>query len=173
MLQEVIAEDVGLELHIDKALRPVLMGERYLGKPVALIGDPSGISKSSIYEESTFDVLKRMGMHAFPAPTNDIDPRLRAVEAFLLGQRDGGPAFIIDRDRCPVLVRALGGGYRYAKTRNGMRKLLPDKNEYSHVMDALQYLCLAAHGGMSGMMAQRLIKRPRSTRQKMRAGAWT
>ena len=82
--------------------------------------------------------------------------------------------FIIDRDRCPVLVRALGGGYRYARTRNGQRKLVPDKNEYSHVMDALQYLCLARtrrHG--CSMMAQRLIKRPRNIRPKMRAGAWT
>ena len=173
VLQEVIAEDIGLEMHVEKALRPTLMNERYLGKPVAMIGDPSGISKSSIYEETTFDVLKRLGMHAFPAPTNDIDPRLRAVEAFLLGQRDGGPAFIIDRDRCPVLVRALGGGYRYARTRTGTRKLVPDKNEYSHVMDALQYLCLAAHGGMSGMMAVRLGRRPRVVRPKMSAGAWT
>ena len=173
VLQEVIAEDIGLEMHIEKALRPQLMQERYLGRPIAIVGDPSGISKSSIYEETTFDVLKRMGMHAFPAPTNDIDPRLRAVEAFLLGQRDGGPAFIIDRDRCPVLVRALGGGYRYAKTRTGLRKLVPDKNEYSHVMDALQYLCLAAHGGMAATFAVRLGRRPRIVRQKMRAGAWT
>jgi hypothetical protein len=173
VLQEVIAEDIGLELHVEKALRPVLMHERYFGKPVAMVGDPSGISKSSIYEESTFDVLKRMGLNAFPAPTNDIDPRLRAVEAFLLGQRDGGPAFIIDRDRCPVLVRALGGGYRYDRTRNGVRRPLPAKNEYSHVMDALQYLCLAAHGGMANMITTRLGRRPRVVRQKMRAGAWT
>ena len=173
ILQEVIAEDTGLERHIESALRPALLQERYLGKPCALVGDPSGISKSSIYEETTFDVLKRMGLHAFPAPTNDIDPRLRAVEAFLLGQRDGGPAFIIDRDRCPVLVRALGGGYRYARTRMGTRKLSPDKNEYSHVMDALQYLCLAAHGGMQSMITKRLTHRPRVVRNKMRAGAWT
>ena len=173
VLEEVIAEDIGLEMHIERALRPALMGARYLGKPIAMVGDPSGISKSSIYEETTFDVLKRMGMHAFPAPTNDIDPRLRAVEAFLLGQRDGGPAFIIDRDRCPVLVRALGGGYRYARTRMGLRKVLPDKNEYSHVMDALQYLCLAAHGGMQNMISKRLTHRPRVVRTKMRAGAWT
>jgi len=173
VLQEVIAEDTGLEMHVEKALRPALLQERYLGKPVAMVGDPSGISKSSIYEETTFDVLKRLGMHAFPAPTNDIDPRLRAVEAFLLGQRDGGPAFIIDRERCPVLVRALGGGYRYARTRTGMRKLVPDKNEYSHVMDALQYLALAAHGGMAATFAVKLTRRPRVVRQKMRAGAWT
>ena len=173
VLQEVVAEDIGLELHVEKALRPALFQERYLGRPIAMVGDPAGVSKSSIYEETTFDVLKRLGLNAFPAPTNDIDPRLRAIEAFLLGQRDGGPAILFDRDRCPVLVRAMAGGYRYAKTKQGVRKPLPDKNEYSHIIDALQYACLAAHGGMSGLFAKRMAHRPRSTRPRMPVGAWT
>jgi hypothetical protein len=173
VLQEVIAEDIGLELHINRALRPVLAHERYWGHPVMIVGDPSGNAKDSIYEETTFDVIKRMGLNAHPAPTNDIDPRLRAVEAFLLGQRDGGPAFIIDGDRCPVLVRALAGGYRYARTRTGVRKLLPEKNEYSHISDALQYAALAAHGGMMGYLSKRLTHRPRVVRAPMRAGGWT
>jgi hypothetical protein len=173
VLQEVVAEDIGLELHVEKALRPALFQERYLGRPVAMVGDPAGVSKSSIYEETTFDVLKRLGMNAFPAPTNDIDPRLRAIEAFLLAQRDGGPAILFDRDRCPVLIRAMAGGYRYAKTKQGVRKPLPDKNEYSHIIDALQYACLAAHGGMSGLFAKRMAYRPRSTKPKMPVGAWT
>lgn len=172
VLQEVIAEDVGLEMHLEKVLRPMLAHERYLGRPVAMIGDPSGVSKSSIYEETTFDVLKRLGFNAFPAPTNDIDPRLRAIEAFLLGQRDGGPAMMFDRDRCPVLVRAMAGGYRYAKTKAGVRKPLPDKNEYSHVVDALQYAALAAHGGMSGYFARKMAHRPRITRPKITAASW-
>ncbi len=173
VLQEVIAEDIGLEMHLEKMLRPTLMHERYLGRPIAMVGDPSGVSKSSIYEETTFDVLKRLGFNAFPAPTNDIDPRLRAIEAFLMGQRDGGPAIIFDRDRCPVLIRAMAGGYRYAKTKAGVRKPLPDKNEYSHVIDALQYAALAAHGGMSGYFAKRMAVRPRSTRSKITAASWS
>jgi hypothetical protein len=173
VLEEVIAEDIGLELHIERALRPVLRSERYAGHPIVLVGDPSGKAKSSIYEETTFDILKRMGLNAFPAPTNDIDPRLRAVEAFLLAQRDGGPAFMIDGGRCPVTVRGLGGGYRYEKTRAGIRKLLPAKDEYSHSNDALQYAALAAHGGMMGFLAKRLTARPRIDRPKMRAGGWT
>lgn len=173
VLEEVAAEDIGLEAHIQRALRPALMHERYLGKAVAMVGDPSGISKSSIYEETTFDVLKRLGFMAFPAPTNDIDPRLRAVEAFLEAQRDGTAAILFDEDRCPTLIRAMGGGYRYAKTRAGNRKPTPDKNEYSHIADALQYACLSAHGGMAGLFAKKMAHRPRSTRPKMRAGAWT
>jgi hypothetical protein len=173
VLQEVIAEDIGLELHVERALRPALFSERYLGLATAMVGDPAGVSKSSIYEETTFDVLKRLGFMAFPAPTNDIDPRLRAIEAFLLGQRDGGPAMLIDRDRCPVLVRALAGGYRYAKTRNGVRKPLPDKNEFSHVIDALQYAALAAHGGMTGYFTRLMTRRPTTARPRVSSGGWT
>lgn len=173
VLEEVIAEDIGLELHIERSLRPALNSIRFLGRPIAIVGDPAGRQRSSIYEETTFDVLKRSGFMAFPAPTNDLDPRLRAIEAFLLAQRDGGPAILIDRDRCPTIVRALGGGYRYAKTRAGMRKPTPDKNQFSHIMDALQYAALAAHNGMSGMIAGRLQQRPRRDRARMTAGAWT
>jgi hypothetical protein len=72
-------------------------------------------------------------------------------------------------------VRALSGGYRYARTRNGVRRPTPDKNEYSHIIDALQYAALAAHGGMVGMIAGRLSRSTRSMtpRVKVTAGAWT
>jgi hypothetical protein len=118
--------------------------------------------------------VKRAGFAAYPAPTNDIDKRLRAVEAYLLAQRDGGAAMIIDRERCPTIVRALNGGYRYAKTRNGVRKPLPDKNEYSHIADALQYAAVAAHGGMSGMLSSRLQRGKRQHGRPMAsASGWT
>lgn len=173
VLAEAPAQDIGLERHLQEFLRPLLMEERYLGRPVALVGDPAGVSKSSIYEETTFDVLKRLGFSAFPAPTNDIDPRIRAVEAFLLAQRDGGPAILFDSKRCPTIIRAMGGGYRYAKTNDGRRKPKPDKNEYSHVADALQYACLAAHGGMGEMVAKHLLRRPTGPRIIISPEAWT
>lgn len=174
VLEECPAEDVGLELHVNRTLRPRLQQPRYLGKPIALIGDPAGRAKDSIYEENSFDVLKRMGFMAFPAPTNDIDPRIRAVDALLLRQVDGGPAIIFDRTRCPTLVRAMSGGYRYGKTRTGQRKPVPEKNKFSHPSDALQYSCLAAHGGMvSTSVAQRLRGRNVGTRPAPSASGWT
>lgn len=173
VLEEVMASDIGLELHIERNLRPKVLQDRYLGRPMAIMGDPAGKAKSTTYEETSFDALKRMGFNAFPAPTNDIDKRLRAVEAFLLSQRDGGPAILIDRGRCPELVRALSGGYRYAKTRAGVRKPHPDKNAYSHVSDALQYAALAAHGGMVSMISSRIMPRPRRERKQFSSRAWT
>jgi len=174
VLEEIIAEGIGLELHIDRAVRPVLLGERYLGKPVAMIGDPAGMAKESIGEETSFDALVRLGFAAFPAPTNDIDPRLRAVESWLLGQADGGGKILIDKVRCPVLIRALAGGYRYAKTRAGVRKPLPSKTHpFSDIVDALQYVCLTAHGRMGELMARHLLRRRRVASKPVSAGAWT
>lgn len=174
VLGEAAAEDIGLELHVQQTLRPLLMTDRYLNKSLAIIGDPAGVAKSSIYEETSFDVLKRMGFMAFPAPTNDLDPRLRAIESFLLAQRDGGPAIIIDKDKCPTIVKALAGGYRFAKTRSGQRKPTPDKNWASHPIDALQYAALAAHGGMvTTMIAQRVRTRTSKVRPAPSARGWT
>lgn len=147
VLGEVPAENIGLDKHIQTNLRPILMHERYRNRPIALVGDPAGVAKDSLYEETSFDMLKRHGFSAFPAASNDIDTRLRAVETWLLEQRSGEAAILIDGTRCPKLVRALSGGYKYEKDRKGQRKPKPDKNEYSHPADALEYACMAALGG--------------------------
>jgi hypothetical protein len=160
VLQEVIAEDTGLELHVDRALRPILLSERFMGRAVGLID-----------EETSFDALKRLGFAAFPAPTNDIDPRLRAVEQWLM-RRDG---VLIDGTNCPTLVRALSGGYRYAKTRAGLRKPTPTKSHpYSDIVDAFQYVCLIAQGRMHELMAMHLTNRRRAPAgPPVSAAAWT
>jgi hypothetical protein len=173
VLEEIIAEDIGLELQLQRAIRPALMQDRYLGKSVYIVGDPAGKQRSTLYEETSFDLIKRNGLLAFPAPTNDVAKRINAVESWLLGSRDGGPAVLFDRERCPTLIRALNGGYRYGKTRAGQRKAMPDKNEYSHVMDAFQYACVAAHGGMTDMIANRIMKRTRGGRERVSSAAWT
>jgi hypothetical protein len=175
VLEEVEAEDIGLELHVQRNLRPRLMQDRYVGRGVAIIGDPAGAAKGSIYEETSFDALKRMHFMAFPAPTNDLDPRIRAIEAFLVAPASSaGPRMLISRRRCPTVVRALGGGYRYGKTRSGQRKPVPEKNEWSHPIDALQYAALAAHGGMvSSVVAQRLRVKTAPPQGAMSAAAWT
>lgn len=175
ILEEIATEDLGLELHIQQYLRPILFSERYMGKPIYVIGDPAGNQRSTTYEETSFDVLKRNGLMAFPAPTNDIDKRLRAVEAFLLSQRDGGPGFLIDKTKCPKLTLALNGMYRYARSKsNGQLKALPDKNHpWSDLADALQYVCLAAHGGFASYVANRLYKRQVVEKPRFNARAWT
>lgn len=172
VLEEVPAEDIGLELHVIRSLRPKLMQDRYLGRPVCVVGDPAGMAKSSISEETSFDVIKRLGLATMPAPTNDLDPRIRSIEALLLQQRDGGPTLVIDGSRCPKIVRAMDGGYRYGKTKSGQRKPTPNKDNYSHCADALQYACLVVHGGMTGLITSRLT-RSKSRKPAPSARGWT
>ena len=174
VLEEVIAEDTGLETHIDRSLKPVLMQPRYLSRAVAMVGDPAGRAKGSIYEETSFDALKRLGFAAFPAPSNDLDPRIRAVEAWLTKQIDGRGAMLIDRKRCPTLIRAMNGAYRFGKTTSGQRKPKPEKSHpWSDIADSLQYACMAAHGRMTEMMARHMFRKGKGNKPKISAKAWT
>ena len=91
---------------------------------------------------------------------------------YLEQQRNGGPAVMIDRQRCPQLIRALDGGYRYGKTRAGQRKPVPDKNLHSHIADAFQYACLSAHTGLNTRIQGRMQRVPVPQR-RMPVGAWT
>lgn len=174
--QEVAADNIGLEKHVVQNLRPALLNTKYLGYRVALVGDPAGVAKDSHSEETSFELLTRCGFSAFPAPTNDIDPRLRSVEAFLGRQVGGGPALVINKEGCPKLIRAMAGGYRFKKNKEGARRAIPDKNDkdgYSHVADTLQYVCLVCHGGMVGDIARRLQPPVKSTKPPPSSAGWT
>jgi len=99
------------------------------------------------------------------------------VDNLLLQQRDGGPALIIDADRCPVLVQAMSAKYRYARRRSGQYAPLPEKlHPWSDVADDLQYFCLVVQGGFHDYIANKLqggARSDRPNRPRMPVRAWT
>jgi hypothetical protein len=174
--EEVPATNMGLEKHVQENLRPRLLSDKYLGYRVAIVGDPSGVNKGTTTEESCFELLKRLGIPAFPAITNDTEPRLRAVEALLGRQTQGKASLLISAAGCPKLIRGLGGGYRFTKTKDGKTKTAPDKNDkegFSHVQDCLQYVCLVVNGGLVPVISRMLYPRPKKVRQPFTSEAWT
>ena len=174
VLEEIMADDIGLEQHIKTALRPTLMQERYLGCQAIIIGDPAGAARSTLFEISEFDMLRNEGFAAMKAVTNDIERRLAAVEKFLLGAVFGEPQFLVDKSRCPNLTRALAGEYRFGYNKAGQRKPTPDKNDASHISDALLYACLASESNTHAYLQGRVLRRPvKRQRQKFSAAAWT
>ena len=174
-------ESLGLQQHATDNLRPVLTSERYAGRPVAIVGDPSGMSKDSLFELNSFDLLHYCGFNAEPAPTNDLEPRIRGVESFLTRNVAGASAIIIDGTRCPTLVAALNGQYKFAtkddKSGGQFIKDVPEKlHPWSDVMDALQYVCLVtgnagAYAWVLGRVVSRM--RPRTPRPQISSLAWT
>lgn len=173
-LEEVPGENMGLDQHVRQNLRPALLQERYLGHPIALVGDPTGHNKSSIFETNEFEVLKNAGFSAFEAPTNDLDPRIRAVEAFLFATAGGEPGLQIDGTRCPKLVEGFLGQYKFKNTKEGVSKPTPDKNPWSHVQDCGQYAALVAgSSGAYGRIYGKIMGAKKTPRPAPSARAWT
>lgn len=175
-------ETVGLEQHAKQNLIPVLTSIQYAGRPIGLVGDPSGQAKDSLFELNSFDLLKRCGFAAEPAPTNDLEPRLRGVESFFTRNVGGGPAILIDGAKCPTLVAALNGQYKFATTLDksgGMYvKSVPEKlHPWSDVADCLQYVCLVTgNAGAYAWVLGRIVntlKPRRPMRVAPSALAWT
>jgi hypothetical protein len=173
IMREVVTEGMGLIQMVEEHLKPVLFAEPFGGRRVIVVADPAGIQRSQITEETPFDVLKQQGFLAYPASTNNIDPRLLAVEKLLRSQIAGEPGLQLNREGCPTLIRSLGNKYRFRKRRDGQFEDLPEKlHPWSDVCDALQYFCLGTQANLVGRVMAR--DRPRSLDMKrVSAAGWT
>lgn len=158
VLGECFKEGCGIEKFLEESLTPYLNQERFKGVPVYCVIDPSSVKRGEIGEESVIQAINRLGFPAVPARTNNIDPRLRAVEKWMSRLAGGSAGFRIDRTWCPSLVQALGSKYRYKKLKSGELDLKPDKGHpWSDLADGLQYACLGAN---KAIMAKALRIQP-------------
>lgn len=173
IMREVVTENMGLPQMLEEHLLPVLATEPFAGKSVFVVGDPAGRAKSQLSEETAFDVLKQHRLLAYPASTNDIDPRLRAVERMMRSSIMGEPGLQISREGCPTLVKALGNKYRYKKKKDGQLEDVPEKlHPWSDVTDALQYWCLGSQANLVGRVIARVTAPTHSGAPRSSAG-WT
>jgi len=168
IFREAISNGMGIEQFATTLIRPLVM-EHYPGAKLFMIADPAGRQKSQVGEESPFDALKRLGFRVYPAPTNDLDPRIRAAEQLFL-RRDG---VLIDGNNCPLLVQALKSYYRYKRSKQ--TKELDDKPEKTHpwsdLGDCFQYAALGATGDYTSQVLADLTPRPRGPRPSV--ASWT
>ena len=110
----------------------------------AALGDPSGNFRGQD-EEAVLTILEKVtGWGWRGAPSNDLDLRLEAVTLPLNRLVDGLPAMLVS-PTCATLRKGFTGGYHYksVQSANGAySKDAPNKNKYSHVHDAMQYVAL-------------------------------
>lgn len=116
------------------------------------VGDPSGKTPSQLDStQSCLMTLAQLGLPTFAASTNDPVPRVEAVKYFLRSMRDGQPALVIDREDCPIMREGFLGGYHYRLLHFIDKEKYtdkPDKNEFSHIHDAVQYPLLGLVPGL-------------------------
>ena len=146
ILDECYSDDSGVKAFAETQVLP-LLARRFPNCRIESYGDPAGAAKGQANEASCMSELERLGIPTVPACTNDAGPRREAVIRCLNRMTGGKPGFLVD-PRCKRLIRGFEGGYNYAvvgKLMGGGEvkySEIPVKNSYSHVADALQYLCL-------------------------------
>lgn len=149
--KEWVSENMGVRQFCEQVLIPGL-NESYPGRPRSeflVWGDPAGKQRSQADSDfSAFSVLAEFGFRVQEAGSNDFLPRKTAVETMLLRMAGGEAALQLDPEGCPTLREAFNGGYCYRRVAaSGAYQERPEKNEFSHVSDACQYLMQGMTGG--------------------------
>jgi hypothetical protein len=153
---ELVTEDMGMVRFCE--LVRSHMATMYPGMSFASItGDPAGDTRAQTDETTPFQILRAQNIPAQPAATNDFIKRRESVAVALSRLIDGQPGLII-HPRCQMTRKGMAGGYNYKRlqvTGEERYRDVPDKNMYSHVCEAGQYLMVG------GGEAKTLVKRDR------------
>ena len=146
ILQEIVAFDMGI-VRFAELLRQEI-ATRYSGCEVNIIGDPAGDFRAQTDESTPFQVLRGAGLTARPAQSNDVSLRIEAVAGTLNRMVEGQSGLLVDY-RCKELIKGFEGGYGYRRMQVSGERYddKPDKNRFSHIHDALQYLMLGGGEG--------------------------
>ena len=170
VLHALYGENIGIDKFLAETLKP-LIHQRFAGMPLFAVLDPSARNKSQVSEISVLDAVKQAGLVALLAPTNDIAPRLSAVERYL-NRRDG---VLFCPEHAHSLIHAMQYGYRYRR-RKGDKQLeeIPEKRHPdSDLADSFQYLCLGVDSQVMARAVERQRQRTAPPLPPPSAAGWT
>lgn len=143
IIDELVTYNCGIVQFADR-LRSFLAA-RYPNADIAgFWGDPAAAKRTQTDKQTLFQIMKAGGFDVRPAPgNNEYVVRQGAVSAPLTRLVEGRPGLLIDR-KCTKLRAGMAGKYCYRRiqVRSDTFADRPDKNEWSHVAESLQYLCL-------------------------------
>jgi hypothetical protein len=136
ILKEFCGEDIGI---VDFAEMVQLWCFSTFGSKAKYrdIGDPAGKNRDSI-KQSARDYMIPMGIIVEDG-IQTFKTRREAVAGRLTKIVGGEPAILVDPD-CIRIIDGFDGGYAYPEIGNsGIFKTDPEKNQYSHIHDGIQY----------------------------------
>ncbi len=142
------------------------LDRNYPGYEVQAWGDPAGDSAGQATEDTPVRILRASGIPIQPCLSNAPALRRAAVARPATRMCMDGHAALLVSPKAKMIRKGLMGGYQYRRLRiAGTERYTdqPDKNEYSHPVEALEY---ALMGGGEGQDALR----PAMTQRRARAG---
>src|ERR1700733_3205617 len=162
VFEEICGEDLGISTFADCVLQ--LSAERFPGHTFEDYGDPAGEQRSAMTadraEKTCFDILRGKGIFIRTGEQNLVS-RLESVRKPLNTLREGKPQFQL-HPRCTMLRKGFLGRYQYRRVKiSGSAERYhdePEKNEYSHPHDALQYVATKIFGDVvRGLAGQKRL----------------
>lgn len=159
IVDELITDNCGVQ-RFSELLTSYIM-TNYPGFDVAAgWGDPAGEIRGHD-EKTAIDIMNQHTPWKFKAApgNNDLTMRLEVVKGALNRLVDGNPGILIS-PKCQFLRKGFSGGYQYKLLRSGdgtQTHETPNKNQYSHPHDALQYMLLG--GGEESVVLNKMRRR--------------
>lgn len=139
VFDEFLAKDMGA-VEFAPSLKRYL-DANYQGYKFKGWGDPSGNNKNQANDQTPFKLIRAQGIPCQPTESNDPLKRRAALETPMKEMcMDGKPRLII-LPKAKTTRKGLQGGFCYRRLNVSGEKYTeePDKNEFSHPVEALEY----------------------------------
>jgi len=146
IFDELVAEDLGIDKFSDAVL--LHCSENYPKATFDDYGDPAGSNRAETDEKTCFQILQGKKIMIQPGEQSPT-LRIESVKKPMNTLTDGKPQLLL-HPRCKSLRKGFQGRYQYKKMKiAGAAERYndkPDKNEYSHPHDGLQYVATKVFG---------------------------
>lgn len=140
---DLLGDDMGIRQFARDAVKPFL-AMNFPGYKIQATGDPAGNRRADSDEKTCFMELAEAGIPAMPAITNEFLARREAVAAYLTKLIDGEAGMVV-HPTARFIRKGFNGGYHFKRVQvTGTERYrdVPEKNDFSHPHDALQYMAL-------------------------------
>lgn len=144
ILDELVSDNMAIDEFGDQVIGH--SARHYHGYKFEDYGDPAGHQRSQTDAKTCAQILRGKNIDVQPGD-QDLSMRLESVKRPLRLLRAGKPVLQID-PKCKMLRRGFGGRYRYRRMQTSQERYsdVPEKNDYSHPHDALQYVATRLFG---------------------------
>ncbi len=138
-------------------LGPAILDLTSRGHRVVMTGDPAGSGTSETDGRTPFKVLADAGLECNSAYSNAFNLRMEILRGLCREAVEGKPKFLLSKS-CKIARRGLAQKFVFKRvgvpTDEGQKyQTLPDKNEFSHIIDAIIYGIMGSgYGQQLGQM---------------------
>src|SRR3990167_2779137 len=141
ILRELVTEGgTGIEQLIDMVMEAQLKWFPGHTKYLDVV-DPSGFYRRDTDARSCVNIMTGRPPRASPLPGVQVPQQRKSdVVALLRKNVQGQPCYLVD-PRAETIIKGFDGGFHYAYSREGALRDRWEKNIYSHIHEANQYIC--------------------------------